>query len=103
MTARLGVQDASRSYGAVKILRNVTFSLLPFEHVVVTGPSGAGKSTLLRIVAGLEVLSSGSVWIDDRMVVDKKGIRVPAHKRGVGMMFQELALWPNLTVEGNIA
>jgi multiple sugar transport system ATP-binding protein len=68
------------------------------ELLVVVGPSGCGKSTLLRIVAGLEDVTTGEVWLGDRMVND-----VPPQQRNVAMVFQDYALYPFLTVEENLA
>ena len=77
---------------------------VPSEGVTgVQGPSGSGKTTLLRAVAGLEPQSRGSVRLDDTCWQDdKKGVFVPAHRRGVGMVFQDAALFPHLTVRGNL-
>src|SRR5947209_11869503 len=68
------------------------------EFVVLLGPTGCGKTTILRIVAGLELATSGTVRLDDRVVDD-----VPARQRRVAMVFQEFALYPHLTVAENIA
>jgi ABC-type sugar transport system ATPase subunit len=68
------------------------------EFLVVVGPSGSGKSTLLRVVAGLEPLTAGSVWIGGR-----QADRLPPHARGVAMVFQAPALYPHLTVGENLA
>ena len=74
------------------------FRLRPGELLGVFGPNGAGKSTLLRLLAGLEPTSAGRIWLSGQDIT-----RLPAHRRGVGMVFQDLALFPQLTVWENIA
>ncbi|HEY4283636.1 MAG TPA: ATP-binding cassette domain-containing protein [Chthoniobacterales bacterium] len=96
------IERLSKSYNSVHVLREVALALNLNEHVILAGPSGGGKSTLLRIVAGLDAPSAGSVRIDGITVADSEGSRVPAHRRGIGMVFQDLGLWPNLTVADNI-
>ena len=72
--------------------------------VTLLGPSGCGKTTTLRMIAGLETPTSGRITIGDRVVFDsEKGINIPANKRKVGFLFQNYALWPNMTVYENIA
>ncbi len=72
--------------------------------ITLLGPSGCGKTTILRMIAGLETPTSGQIKIGDRVVFDSKaGINVPANKRKVGFLFQNYALWPNMTVEQNIS
>ena len=72
--------------------------------VTLLGPSGCGKTTTLRMIAGLETPTSGRITIGDRVVYDSAlGINIPANKRKVGFLFQNYALWPNLTVYENIA
>ena len=72
--------------------------------VTLLGPSGCGKTTTLRMIAGLETPTSGRITIGDRVVFDsKEGINVPANKRKVGFLFQNYALWPNMTVYENIS
>nr|WP_246372014.1 ABC transporter ATP-binding protein [Gordonia humi] len=74
------------------------------EFVSVLGPSGCGKSTLLRCLAGLEHPDAGRVAFGDRVVFDAEtGVDVGVRRRGLGMVFQDLALWPHLTVAGNVA
>jgi ABC-type Fe3+/spermidine/putrescine transport system ATPase subunit len=80
------------------VLRGVTFSAAPGEVVCLLGPSGCGKSTLLRIVAGLENADAGSVTFAGQ---DMRG--VPVHERHFGLMFQEYALFPHMTVARNVA
>ena len=70
--------------------------------VTLLGPSGCGKTTTLRMIAGLETPTSGRITIGDRVVFDsEKGINIPANKRKVGFLFQNYALWPNMTVYKN--
>lgn len=72
--------------------------------ITLLGPSGCGKTTTLRMIAGLETPTSGQIMIGDKVVYDSEaGINVPANKRKVGFLFQNYALWPNMTVYENIA
>ena len=72
--------------------------------VTLLGPSGCGKTTTLRMIAGLETPTSGRITIGDKVVFDSAlGINVPANKRKVGFLFQNYALWPNMTVSQNIS
>ena len=74
------------------------------EFIVLVGPSGCGKSTTLRMIAGLETPTSGRITIGDTVVFDSElGINIPANKRKVGFLFQNYALWPNMTVYQNIS
>ena len=74
------------------------------EFVAFLGPSGCGKTTTLRMIAGLETPTSGRITIGDQVVFDSDlGINVPPNKRKVGFLFQNYALWPNMTVYDNIA
>ena len=91
-------RDLYRHYGEVRALDGLTLDLAPGEMVVLLGPSGCGKTTALRILAGLDVADSGSV-----MVHGKDITRVPANKRGMGMVFQAYSLFPHLTVAENVA
>ena len=72
--------------------------------VTLLGPSGCGKTTTLRMIAGLETPTEGRITIGDKVVFDSElGINIPANKRKVGFLFQNYALWPNMTVYQNIA
>jgi len=94
----LEVRDTSKTFGDTSALRGVSFEVAEGEIVCLLGPSGCGKTTLLRIVAGLEQADGGQVFLDG---INLSGI--PVHRRGVGFMFQEYALFPHKDVRGNVA
>jgi iron(III) transport system ATP-binding protein len=83
-------------------VNDISFELLGGEILALVGPSGCGKTTTLRIIAGLERPDSGTVYLNDRIVASGS-VFVPPEKRGVGMVFQDHALFPHLTVSENIA
>lgn len=83
------------------VIDHLTFSMKKGEIVGILGESGSGKSTLLRLIAGLETPAEGKIRISDRIVVDENTF-VPPEQRGVGMVFQDYALFPHLTVAKNI-
>lgn len=85
------------SYGGTPILLNINLNIEAGELFAVVGPSGSGKTTLLRVMAGLEQPSSGAILINGTNVND-----IPMSKRNVGMVFQNLSLWPHMTVYENI-
>jgi multiple sugar transport system ATP-binding protein len=92
------LKDVKKSYGAVKVIHGVDLEINKGEFIVFVGPSGCGKSTLLRMIAGLEEISSGDMFIDGELVND-----VPPSKRGIAMVFQSYALYPHMTVYDNMA
>jgi len=96
--ASLECRYISPSYGATPVLRDVNLKIEPGEFFALLGPSGSGKSTLLRLIAGFNQHQSGELLIDGQ---DISG--VPPHLRGVGMVFQNYALWPHMTVWDNVA
>lgn len=89
--------NVSKSYDKVTPLRSVSFTIEPGEFFVLVGPSGSGKSTLLRMIAGLESVTDGSLLFDGERMND-----VEARKRDVGMVFQNYALYPHLSVAQNL-
>ena len=89
-------------FGAVRAVSGLDLEVWPGEIVSILGPSGSGKTTLLRLIAGFEMPSEGSVHIQGREVSSPRSA-VPPESRNVGMVVQEYALFPHLTVERNIA
>jgi iron(III) transport system ATP-binding protein len=100
--ARLTFEEVSRRYGEVLALDRVSLDIEPSEILCLLGPSGCGKSTLLRIAAGVERPSSGRILLDGQEVAGPHGF-VPPEKRGIGLMFQDFALFPHLTILDNVA
>ena len=97
----LHVHGVSHSFGAKQVLDNVSLTIPAGELVCLLGPSGCGKTTLLRISAGLERLQAGRVIIDETVVAEP-GLHVAPERRGIGLMFQDYALFPHLTVTNNV-
>jgi ABC-type Fe3+/spermidine/putrescine transport system ATPase subunit len=97
MMRRVILEGLVKRYDGIAAVDGASFELKPGEMTYVLGPSGAGKTTLARLVAGLERPDDGEIFFDDRMVQ-----AVPAHERGVGMVFEDLGLWPGLTVADHV-
>ena len=95
------IENISKAFGEVIALKNISLEIPRTEKMVVLGPVGSGKSTLLRIIAGLEQPDSGSIFMENRLV-STADVLVPPYERNIGMVFQQSALWPHLTVEENI-
>lgn len=85
------------------VLQGICLEVFPGEILSLLGPSGCGKTTTLRIMAGFERPDDGNVFIAGKPVADGKGMCLPPEKRGLGMVFQDYALFPHLTVEDNVA
>ena len=93
----LRLDGMSRSFGTVNALKGVTLNVRRGEFIALLGPSGCGKSTALNCLAGLLTLSSGSIWLDDTRID-----RLKPEERGFGMVFQNYALFPHMSVRKNI-
>lgn len=100
--ALLRLVDVTKVYGARAVVEDLSLDVVAGESIAMLGPSGSGKTTVLRLIAGLERPDAGQIWIDGRQVAANGRQMVPAHERHVGLVFQDLALWPHLTVRGNL-
>ena len=93
---RIGVQGLTKRFGAQEVVSSVGFSIEEGEMFTLLGPSGCGKTTLLRLIAGFYSVDAGEIRFDERVIND-----LPPHERGIGMVFQNYALWPHMTVFEN--
>ncbi len=98
----LECQSVSKNFGPLKAVSNVSFQLYRREFLAILGPSGCGKSTILRMIAGLETLDRGKVLLQNQVVSERERLVVP-EQRGLGMVFQDISLFPHLNVSENIA
>lgn len=92
----------SKSFGNRVVVNDLSLSIDQAERLVLFGPSGCGKTTVLRLLAGLETPDQGTIELRGRIVASSGKIFVPPEERNVGMVFQDLALWPHMTVRGNL-
>jgi iron(III) transport system ATP-binding protein len=95
---RIAVHDLTKRFGPLEVVSRAAFSIGEGELFTLLGPSGCGKTTLLRLIAGFYAPDEGEVRFDDRRVNE-----MPPHERGIGMVFQNYALWPHMTVHQNVA
>jgi iron(III) transport system ATP-binding protein len=100
--SRFEFRSVSKLYDGRTVLSEVSFTVSAGEHAAILGPSGCGKSTVLRLLAGLDAPSAGQVLLGGRVVSEPNRVLRPPHLRGVAMVFQDLALWPNLSVMDNV-
>jgi len=97
--AGLKLQAVTKSWdGKTQVIKPLTLDVADGEFIVMVGPSGCGKSTLLRMVAGLERVTEGDIWINDQRVTEME-----PKDRGIAMVFQNYALYPHMSVEENMA
>jgi iron(III) transport system ATP-binding protein len=101
MPSQLEVQAVSVAYGDTTIVHDVSFALEPGGIGCLLGPSGCGKTTLLRALAGFEPVSAGTIRLHGE-TVSRPGLTVPPERRRIGMVFQDFALFPHLSVAGNV-
>jgi iron(III) transport system ATP-binding protein len=95
---RIAVEKLTKRFGALAAVSDVSLSIEQGEMFTLLGPSGCGKTTLLRLLAGFYAPDAGEIRFGDRVVND-----VPPHERGIGMVFQNYALWPHMTVTENVS
>src|SRR5947207_10825489 len=96
--ASVAIRDVRKSFGATAVIHGVDLSIRDGEFVVLVGPSGCGKSTLLRMIAGLEDITAGDIHIGGTLVND-----LQPKDRDIAMVFQSYALYPHMTVAGNMS
>ena len=97
MASSIEIKNLTKAFDGSKVLDNITFHIKEKEFIVFLGPSGCGKSTLLRMIAGLENLSDGEIWMDGRRLDT-----LAPGSRNISMVFQSYALYPHMTVEENM-
>lgn len=100
--ASVSIRNVTKAFGESVVIRNFNEEIQDGEFITFLGPSGCGKTTMLRIIAGFEKQTDGEVYIDGQLVSGKKTF-VPPEKRGIGMVFQNYAVWPHMTVFENVA
>ena len=92
------IDKAVKTYGDFKAVNGISLTIQPGEFFTLLGPSGCGKTTLLRMIAGFNTVDGGEIYFDDKVIN-----KVPAHKRDIGMVFQNYAIFPHLNVAENVA
>jgi iron(III) transport system ATP-binding protein len=101
-TPRLEIRNLSRSFEGRAVVDDVSLKIMPGQVTCLLGPSGCGKSTTLRMIAGVEMQDSGTIHVDGQLICDTV-FRVPPERREIGLMFQDFALFPHLSVADNVA
>ncbi len=98
MSVTINFKNTTKKYGDVTVINGLSFGVKEGEFFTLLGPSGCGKTTILRMLAGFNSIEGGEVFIDDRVIN-----RTSPHKRNIGMVFQNYAIFPHMTVYGNVA
>ncbi len=99
---RLEIHNIRRRFGGRPVVDDVSLSVMPGQVTCLLGPSGCGKSTTLRIIAGVDMQDEGEIYIDGELICDTV-YRVPPERRSIGLMFQDFALFPHLSVSDNVS
>jgi len=98
------VEGVDKAYGEHQVHKNLNLTIRKGECFTLLGPSGCGKTVLLRMIAGFESPDKGKIFIDDTLVTDPgKNFEIPPEDRGLGVVFQDYAVWPHMTVFENVA
>ena len=100
-TPRLEIRNLRRSFDGRAVVDDVSLQIMPGQVTCLLGPSGCGKSTTLRMIAGVEMQDSGTIHVDGKLICDTI-FRVPPERREIGLMFQDFALFPHLSVADNV-
>ena len=99
---RLEIKNLVRQFNGRAVVDDVSLQIMPGQVTCLLGPSGCGKSTTLRMIAGVEMQDSGEIWVDGKLICDTV-FRIPPERREIGLMFQDFALFPHLSVADNVA
>ena len=99
----VAMQGVSKRLGSRVVVRDLGCHVPRGGTLGILGPSGCGKTTVLRLIAGLEVPDAGEIWLADRLASSPGRLHVPPLRRNIGFVFQDLALWPHMTVAGNLS
>lgn len=102
MTPRLELKHICKRFAGRDVVSDLSLSVAPGQVTCLLGPSGCGKSTSLRIIAGVERQDAGEIWVDGKMICGN-GVETPPEGRTIGLMFQDFALFPHLSVARNVA
>src|SRR5438132_10916095 len=97
-TGGIALQNLHKRYGSATAVDGISLSISPGEFISLLGPSGSGKTTTLMMIAGFEAPDSGQVLLDEKDIT-----RLPPHRRELGVIFQNYALFPHMTVAENVA
>src|SRR3954470_11784403 len=100
--SKLVLKNIGKSYGYFRAVKDFSLELASGEFVSLLGPSGCGKTTTLRMIAGFMPPTSGTIEIDGQVISSPAGV-IPPERRGMSMIFQSYAIWPNMTVRQNVA
>ena len=98
----LSLTNVTKRFGSHHAVDRVSLEVAAGDAIVILGPSGCGKTTLLRLIAGLEIPDSGEIWLAGAQAAGAGRSMMPTHERGIGFVFQDLALWPHLSVQRNL-
>lgn len=101
-TIAVAMKSVSKRFGSRVAVRPLSLEVKRGSTVGIVGPSGGGKTTVLRLIAGLDVPDEGEVWLNDRLASSADRLHIPPSQRNIGFVFQDLALWPHMTVGGNL-
>ena len=99
MTSLISITNVTKRFGQHEAVSHVSLDVSQSEALVILGPNGCGKTTLLRLMAGLDLPDEGAIRLGGRCVARDGRNLVPAHERGIGFVFQDLALWLHLTIQ----
>ena len=100
--AAVVMKAVRKRLGSKEVLGDLSLDVSRGGTLGILGPSGCGKTTALRLIAGLDVPDAGEIWLADRLASSARRLHVPPRHRNIGFVFQDLALWPHMTVAGNL-